>query len=268
MKRVAVIDCDGLCYVIGHPNKVLDEHGQPKRSEDGRRFEYDPKTDEQLIAACETVISDTLKACDATHYIMYMKGQNTIKARLQANPDYKGNRSAVPPLWWNLVQDTLQKSWGAIYVDDMEVDDAVNITRLELADSFIVASDGDLLGLEGTHYNWKNREWVTKTSLEARTKFWSDMVCGQTGDNIKGIPSKGPAFFARIYNAWEEAIAELPELVLGAYIDHFKEDEGIKEFYKNYVSLKILEKDDYFKVPQPIEFIKQSVEETTAKLFD
>jgi hypothetical protein len=257
--KIAVIDMDSVCYSIGHPNKVLDEFGTPVR--ENNKFVYYEKTDAELVVAADQVMNSILQNSGATHYIAYMKGQETIVSRKAINPDYKANRSKEAPWWWKQVQVDLFLRWEAKYVHDLEVDDAVNITRLKLPDSFICAIDNDLLGLKGTHYNWRKDEWVKVTEAEANNKFWTDMIAGQTGDNIKGIPGKGIKYAEKLFAdpTYYDMIFTYPELTFRAYLDHFGTHLGIKEYYKNYMSLKILEDFEYFDIPQPIEVKKENL---------
>jgi hypothetical protein len=257
--KTAVIDMDSVCYTIGHPNKVLDETGEPKK-EDGK-FVYQDKTGEELILAADQVMTDILTKSEATHFIPYMKGINTTSRRKKDNPKYKANRTADEPWWWKPVQEYLYVGWNAKYVNDIEVDDAVNITRLKLPDAFICAIDKDLLGLEGTHYNWRKHEWVTVSKIDAEYKFWEDMIAGQPGDNIKGLPGKGPAFARKLLMDPMGVFvrSHLANHTFTAYLEHFGELKGIKEYFANYMSLKILEEYKHFEIPEPIEFKKESV---------
>lgn len=262
MNKIAVIDLDSVAYSIGHGIKLLDEKQQPIKVDN--KFTYRDKTAEELKSSADQVMTSILVACGATHFIGYMKGYETTKFRLVANPDYKGNRSKEEPWWWGAVQLDLHKRWGAHYVNGMEVDDAVNITRLALKDAFIVAIDGDLLGLEGTHYQWRihgeiGGKWVTTTEEQAFWKFWSDMIVGQPGDNIKGIPGKGEAYAKRLLG--QPRMEGLAGLTFQAYTSTFGIDKGVREFYKNYISLKILDSQESFLIPQP-----QSVQEQLNKM--
>lgn len=260
----AIIDLDSVCFAIGHPKKVLDEQGNPmkRRSNAGNMvFVYEDKTEEEMYFSADQIMTDMLTSSGATHYIGYLKGKHTTTARLEINPTYKANRKKEPPVWWNNVTAYLVDSWNAKYVDHLEVDDAVNITRLALPDSFITAIDGDLLGLEGTHYNWSKKEWVIVDTNEAFYKFWTDMIAGQTGDNIKGVPGKGEAYAKKLLD--DPLMSGYPSRVITAYTNVLGVDEGIHEFYKNYVSLKILEKKEGFVIPEPNEFKVSKLEEET-----
>ncbi len=250
--KIAIIDLDSVAFYIGYPNKVLDSEGNPIK-QDGKYVLID-KTEDELKNSCHYWMNEILTKSEATHYIAYIKGKNTIKARLEVASTYKSNRNKEQPKWWSFVKSTLISEFGAIEVNDMEVDDAVNITKLNLKDSFICALDKDLLSTEGTHYNWSKNEWVTTTQLEAHVKFWTDMIAGQSGDGVKGIPGQGVKAAEKLFSVPE---ANLPQLTLGAYIKHFGEHVGIEEFYKNYKCLYILREQEGFQIPDPTEVKKK-----------
>lgn len=240
INKIAVIDLDSLSFTIGHPNKVLDEFGVPKRTEDNSKFIYEDKTEEELAQSADYMMNTLLDNGGFTHYIAYIKGKDTIKYKKEIDPTYKADRNKETPKWWNFVKNDLITRWKAIEVNNIEVDDAVNITRLLLPDSYICAIDSDLLGLEGTHFNWRKNEWVTTTKDEAEYKFWSDMVTG-THNNTKGLPGKGKKAAEAIIYECNESGLRYSSLVFDRYITHFGEQLGIEEFYKNYKLLKILD---------------------------
>jgi len=250
--KTAIIDLDSVAYSIGHPNKVLGVDGEPLRQDE--KFVYMDKTEDELRNAAHYWINKILTDTQATHYIAFIKGKNTITSRKEVADTYKSNRKIEQPKWWVFVKNYLVWEFRAVEVHDMEVDDAVNITRLQVPDSFICAMDKDLLGLEGNHYNWRKEEWVYTNKDEAYIKFWSDMIIGQSGDGIKGIPGKGIKTVEQILKHTDslESSSLLRSMVLENYIGHFGEYIGIKEFYKNYIQLKILDVYEGFEIPEPI----------------
>jgi len=255
--RTAIIDLDSVLFSAANPNKILNESGQPikVRSASGNLvFATTEKTIEEMYRSADLIMTAILTNSNATHYIGYLKGKDTTIFRKSVNPYYKENRPKESPWWWNDLQNYFFTKLHGHYVHGMEVDDAVNITRLNIPGAFICAIDGDLLGLAGEHYNWRSNnykgEWVNVRPQEAHIKFWSDMVVGQSGDNIKGIPKKGKKYMEKLLEV--ELGVPLEALVLNEYINHFGEYEGIKEFYKNYTSLKILESSAEFIIPEPI----------------
>ncbi len=252
---IAIIDLDSVSFVAGHGIKLLDENNEPLRQDN--KFVYRDKTEDELKEAVDTILSGILKASKATHYVGFIKGKNTISIKRSVNPEYKNDRKKESPFWWNTVKSRFIDQWKAIEVNDIEVDDAVNIARLSIKDSFICAIDSDILGLEGTHYNWKTFKWITTSKDQSKLKFWTDMITG-THNNTKGIPGRGEKFAEKILITERNPDCRTDrEVVLNAYITHFEEYEGIKEFYKNYICCKTLDKYDGFIIPDPIEIEKE-----------
>lgn len=254
--RCAIIDLDSVMFTAAHPNKVLDEFNQPIREDN--KFVYIDKTEDEMFTSADQIISSVLEKCQADSYIAFIKGRGNF--RYDTNTEYKANRPKESPVWWKVLKQHFIDKWGAIEINGIEVDDAVNITRLQIQDSFIVAIDKDLLSLEGTHYNWKTDKWFTIDWNEAYTKFWSDMIIGQSGDNVKGIPGKGPKYVEGLLSRESTTDRTFRDIVFNEYIQHFGEYKGIKEFYKNYISLYILESYEGFVIPK-INKLSNNVEE-------
>lgn len=249
---VAILDLDSIAYAIGNGVKLLDETGEPRREEG--RFVYREKTEQELQESADEILKSILSGCKATHYIGFIKGSNTTDKRKEVHAQYKENRKTTPPIWWPFVKADLIRRWGAHEANGFEVDDYVNATRLIVPDSIVCAIDKDLLGLEGVHYNWKKQEIVKVTKSEALYKFWSDMITGQSGDSIKGIPGRGVKFVTEFFSHLKEPSSSMYAVyVLGQYIKDFGESEGIYEFYRNYSALKILDYIPLFIPPAPIE---------------
>jgi len=255
MSKIAIIDTDSLLFAAFHGNKVLDEKGVPMRTEDDSKFLYKEKNVNEIMDSCDYLMNTLLSKSEATGYIGFVKGFNTTKSKEAINEAYKADRGKESPKFWNFTKEYLKLVWGVVEVNNMETDDAVNIARLNIKNSFICAIDSDLLGLEGTHYNWKTNTWITTSKDEANFKFWSDMICG-THNNTKGIPNKGPAYVKKLFNSepLEVGIVTHSMLVEDEFINHFGEQEGIKQFYVNYVCTKILSNYEEFVIPEITEY--------------
>lgn len=267
--RIAILDVDSICYTIANPNKLLDSYGTPLKS-DGK-FVYEEKTKEQLLDSADFVMNKILTNCYCTHYIAFIKGKNTVTNKRLINPEYKANRPKESPKWWNFIKGYLIENWNVVEVNNLEVDDACNIVRLNLQDSFIVCIDSDLLMLEGKHFKWRSKndlkgEWITTSKEQAEYKFWSDMICG-THNATKGIPNKGIAYFKNMH--FENHLG-LPMglLVFREYLDYFGESKGIQEFYKNYMCNKILESYEGFQLPELSEFKRKEELSEEKGIFD
>ena len=251
--KIAVIDMDSVAFSIGHPNKVLDALRQPMRTEDGSKFLYQDKTEHEMRESADFIMNDILTNGGFTHYIAYIKGKNTIHNKLSVNSDYKQDRTGGSPVWWNFVKQDVIDRWNVVQVDNLEVDDACNITRLKIADSYLCCIDNDLLGLEGKHYNWRKNEWISVTKQQELNKFWTEMIAGGH-NNTKGIPKKGPAYASKIFNGIKKYDYDHSIIVYKEFIDYFGVDLGIKEFYKNYICCQTMINYEGFVIPEPIEY--------------
>lgn len=258
--KTAILDCDSIAYTIGHGNKILDEFGVPLRTEDGSKFIYTEKTQDELAASADFIIKDILNKSNCDSYVGFIKGKNTIKLRLEYNPKYKQDRTAEQPKWWGFVKLYLIGNYRIYEANNNEVDDYVISFFKKNQNSFIVAIDSDILGTEGNHFNWKKNEWVTTTKEDEIYNFWSQMITG-SHNNVEGLKGKGVKYFERLFNLHikdKKNIALYPTMILTEYITYYGEENGIKEYYKNYFSLKL--KDDLdTSMYQPIEWNQYNI---------
>jgi 5'-3' exonuclease len=237
--KIACIDVDHVFYLSLTGEKILDENGEPVKV-DGK-FTYRERTFEESCKVADDYITNILNVTEATDYIGFFGGSS--KSRKDIYPEYKANRKDLEPLK-NLTEmkSYLADKWNFVYIRikldidfPYETDDLVASFVKQTPDSFIVSPDKDLLSLEGNHYNPRKNEWVYVDQPTAYHNFWVSMIVGDTSDNIKGIPGKGPKYAEQYLQSAENCTGD----VLDAYINHFGEHIGIQEFYKNYMCLKI-----------------------------
>ncbi len=250
-ERVAIIDGDSPIFFAFHPKKILDENNIPIKKEG--KFVYEDKTHNEIKQSCDYLLNKLLINSQATHYILFVKGKGNF--RYKYTDSYKANRyGKEPPKFWDFTKQYLIGKWKAVVTQNIESDDAVNICRLNIPNSFICAIDSDLLGLNGLHFNWKKNQWIETSKEEADYKFWSNIICG-THNCTKGIPGKGISFVDKLFTIkYGTKGEEYHNIVLQAFIDHFGEYEGIKEYFTNYISIKILENYEGFEIPKIIEY--------------
>lgn len=220
----AVIDGDFIPFYVCH-NKKGDE----------------PKTLDDCLYICDDFINNINKAVKSDVYLGFLTKGKCF--RYNINPSYKGNRKYDNiPNFSNEIREHLINTHGFTYQEGYEADDLVLSFKKQNKEynSIIVSPDKDILLLEGKHFNPREMKFVETDEVTAAYKFWSDMIIGQPGDNIKGIPGKGKSFAEKLlFNIEDEE--SLRTLVFDEYINYFEEYEGIKEFTKNYLSLKLVD---------------------------
>ncbi|HEY8361786.1 MAG TPA: hypothetical protein VIK77_02735 [Tissierellaceae bacterium] len=236
-EKIALIDTDSILYTCFNPNKVLDAWGEPIK-ENGK-FVYVDKTEDEIKASADTIFTQIFERTKCTHYIGFVKGKNTIKRRLDINPTYKQNRTGDKPKFLEFTKQYFIDKWKIYTADDYEVDDYICSLKRMLPNSFICAIDKDLLNIEGTNYNWRKNEWTTTTKDQELYYLAASLITGDTIDGVKGLNRKGIKFVEKLF------AGELPEnyfpLVLKEYIKEYGVYNGVKEYFKTYFSLKILD---------------------------
>jgi len=120
--------------------------------------------------------------------IFLTDGENNFRRKIY--PEYKANRVAEKPLHYYVLRDYLIRYEKAEIAYGMEADDLLGI---EQTDNTIIASiDKDLDQVEGAHYNFVKKIHYEITHNQGRHKFWTQMLTGDTVDNIPGIRGIGP----------------------------------------------------------------------------
>lgn len=260
-KRIACIDGDSILYICLNNKIKYDSFNNPIIDDFGNKVKED-KSFEDCKNHLDLFISTLIEDTNSTHYIIALTIGRNFRYSIDAN--YKINRAKLKkPEYFYKLRDYMVDKYKAIHNIDLEADDICLILSKNLSvgenHAFIASLDTDLLKLEGTHYDYKKRCWIETSKDESDHKFWTDMIVGQSGDNIKGIPGKGEVFAKAIigqFGVTRHSTHTYPDSVLCCYIEKFGEELGISEFYKNYKLLKIKDSWEGFIIPEPIRYKK------------
>ena len=225
---IGLIDADSIPYVVCY-NKI----GEPE------------KTLEDAIKQANSYLQGLINGSGINEFhLFFTTGRNF---RYDVYPEYKANRkfNEKPP-FFNEVRDYLIKEYDGIHGYNLEADDLLVIYKnMYIAKQnmyVVISADKDITNLFGCNYDIKNDVINLVTQDYADRYFWKSMITGDTADNIKALPGKGPAFAEKLFLNIDD-IKSYRNLVLQEYINKFGEEVGIDEFYKNYKCLKI--KDSY-----------------------
>jgi len=170
--------------------------------------------------------------------IQYVAFLTAGSHRYSFYPEYKANRKKLEkPRFLKELTAYAIETLGFCRVDGYEADDLVNMCKEQLGDNtLIVHTDKDLDQIPGNHFNYKKLEFYDISEDTAQLNLWTQVITGDSIDNIKGIPGKGSAFAAKVFKQDEP----YRNLVLLSYILEFGEYQGIEEFTKNYKLIKLL----------------------------
>ena len=260
--RVALIDGDVIVYRIGFSVQkdvyTLEYEGNLHRFEGKRAlntFLYEeklPPDSEDVIINMHTevepvqnayhsiniLLDQILEATDAEDYEIYISGPTNFRTEIARTAPYKGNRTGRKPEYYDDIRNWLVQYKGAQISDGIEADDVLSICQYNRDNTVIVSIDKDLDMVPGDHYNWVSNTLYTISPLEGARNFWTQMITGDTVDNIKGIPGLGKVKASK-HLAGCKDFYEMFQVVLKLYTEHFKE-EAQSRFVENSILLWML----------------------------
>jgi len=125
-------------------------------------------------------------------YSCYLTGSGNFRKDIE--PTYKANRTGEKPQTLNLAKQWLIDHYNAVVVDGQEADDAIAIeaTKIGYDDCIIVSIDKDFKQLPVMIYNYRKNTFFKADELGSQFNFWSQVLTGDTVDNIKGLEGIGP----------------------------------------------------------------------------
>src|SRR6056297_2737939 len=152
---------------------------------------------EQAEGAIKFHVKSMLEEVGATRAELYISGNSDLNFRKQLYSQYKANRTAPKPVHFDAIRQVLLKQLGAKAVEGIEPDDKVCMRAwdcIENGYNFVVISeDKDLLQIPGKHYTPSTKKMFEVGNVEADKYFYTQLLVGDTSDNIPGVPGIGKA---------------------------------------------------------------------------
>ena len=157
--------------------------------------------DDDTIGACISRIDFTMElildTLDTKQYMGWLTGGNNFRKILY--PEYKANRKYKElPRYLNGAKEYLVDKWKIKVTDGWETDDELGIHLTELGERGVCCSnDKDLKQVPGRHMNFT---WIMTSPAQifenidetrGMYNFYSQMLIGDTADNVKGVPGIG-----------------------------------------------------------------------------
>lgn len=214
MTKLAIIDGDGLVYATGAVCETvswwLDDIQFTYKSEanahcdeiNRSRDDIERKVDAQHVSHALNAMRQTLNSimdeCGATEYEIYLSNTDGDNFRSTIYPEYKANRKkTVRPVYFGAIRKWLVNNAGAVVTRGLEPDDLVSIRAHELRnmgqDCIIVTNDKDMKQIPGWSYNWATHKTEETSIWDAAMSVYTQVLTGDSIDNIKGCPGIGPA---------------------------------------------------------------------------
>lgn len=186
-------------------------------------------------------IDTIMDALEASELQVWLSPTDKSNFRYQVYPEYKANRALQDkPVWYHQLREYLLSDYEAKIATGMEADDALGINQRK--NSVIVTIDKDLDQIPGNHYNFV-KELSYYVNLESAMRyFYFQLLCGDSTDNIPGVPRVGKVR-ANVILDRVETEDEMQRICLDHYRRAYKKD-GMTNMIKFGQCLKIKQTED------------------------
>jgi hypothetical protein len=228
--KLAIIDFDVMLYMCGYAAQHTHHRVYEKGAVDftasfkykreavayvkGMEDEYEIKAETEVAPfshAAQNVKQLMLKirgSIGAAAYKGYLTGKGNFREVLATIQGYKANRDpTMKPYHYGALKRYIIDELGAMIVDGYEADDALGMEQMkyyqpdqefEVCRSVIATIDKDLNMIPGWHYNFLQGKCFHVTEYEGMVSFYSQLLTGDTTDNISGIHKVGPVTAAKL----------------------------------------------------------------------
>jgi hypothetical protein len=143
-------------------------------------------TESNVDALLKSIMNNT----GADECRLFLTGKDNYREKVSTTRVYKGNRKTKPgPKRLPATKQYLAEVHGAEVVDGAEADDMLGVCQGE--DTIICSIDKDLRTIPGKHYNLDSGVVDEVTRHDAWHTFWSQVLTGDSTDNIEGLKGCG-----------------------------------------------------------------------------
>ena len=173
---LALVDMDLLLYRVG----------------------YTTMDDSQWVAGarCDEMMDNILVKTGATEWRGFLSDSAENNFRHKLYPFYKAGRKQEKPTHYEFLKEHLITKWGAEIAHGMEADDGLGIAQA-ISGTVIASIDKDLLQCPGLHYNFVKDEFIEIDLEEGKRRFYTQLLTGDSTDNIRGCRGIGPVKAAK-----------------------------------------------------------------------
>lgn len=171
------------------------------------------------ISRVDALIDSIVFGCEAEESTIFLTSTDHSNYRYQIYPEYKANRKAPKPVWYEEIRAHLISDWNAEVVFGQEADDALGIAQTN--DTVICSIDKDLDQIPGKHYDFVKDVQYEVSEERALRFFYFQLLTGDTTDNIPGVKGIGPKTADKLLS-WCRTVEDYETAVIEAYEKTYK----------------------------------------------
>jgi hypothetical protein len=195
-------------------------------------YSMSAETLEEGMQGIDARIKYMLEVTETEKYHLFLSTKS-FRHNIATIRPYKGNRKKVDKILLPSLLKHLEVNHNGVRMPLLEADDLVSFfNALDKENSIICSPDKDvLLQNYGKHYNYGKDEFIEVGKDDAQFFLWKQVIMGDSGDNIEGIPGIGPKKAESILNDCND---DYYSKVLFKYIEKFGDSEGVSRFKENF----------------------------------
>ena len=157
---------------------------------------------EPLLSALLTVdkiLAGYKELFQAENVTLLLTGSGNYRDDIAITKPYKGTRTQEKPVHHAAIKKHLIEKHGAVVIEGAEADDELSMAMWRDQENTVgITIDKDAKNTPGWLYNPNKDELLNVTTESARKHFWTQVLTGDSVDNIPGCPGIGPAKAAKI----------------------------------------------------------------------
>lgn len=145
---------------------------------------------QDAVDMVDQLLADIMARCNSNKYELHLTGGGNFRYDVAVTHPYKGNRKQLEkPRLYKDVLKYMVKKLGAVIHEGLEADDFMRIRFNQLGKEkcVIVAVDKDIWQIPAIIYNYAKGEFSNVSEIEGFKQLYTQMLTGDTSDNIKGV---------------------------------------------------------------------------------
>lgn len=228
MKKILLIDADSIPYICS--KEIIKES----------------------IENVDSFIRNLIENLKADGYYLFLSNSPYFRHKIE--PLYKSHRQPSTLKYLKTLKTYLKEEYKAFAVEGLEADDLAAIYKTQLKEDYelqICSSDKDVVKqIPGNHYDYKKNIFINTTPSEAAVFLFTQLISGDAGDFIKGIPGAGIKKAEKVLENFINPInfEGMQNAVISEYQKCYGKINGLLEFNKNFRLLYLL------RTPEDIKF--------------
>ena len=188
--------------------------------------------------SCKQILDDKINLCKETNNCervrLFFTPHKVFRHDIAVTRGYKENRKdLVKPVYADKIFEYLTLTYPCEIGENIEADDLLGINQT--AHTVICSNDKDLMMIPGAHFNFALKEEDERDPHEwqdligADQCFFTQLIAGDSTDNIQGVPSIGVKKARDIVDMFGDDLDGLVEHIEGLYEAHYPNHKEVME---------------------------------------